>query len=146
MRSILKYFPLDISISDNRISLVRYFPLSDGVFMLQRRQKFCIFLVIMHLLIAFGSGGCSGGRFSSGEGIGKLILSWNANKEPNIAGYKVYYGTTPGKYGPEIDVGNVTKFTLGGLIKGQTYYIAIKAYNRSGQESAFSQEVSGVAK
>lgn len=67
--------------------------------MLQCRQKLYIFLVIMHLLIAFGSGGCSGGGFSSGEGIGKINLTWDSNKEPDIAGYKVYYGTTPGKYG-----------------------------------------------
>ncbi len=114
--------------------------------MLQLRQKFYVFLVILHLLIAFGSGGCSGGRISSGEGIGKIKLTWAANKEPGIAGYKVYYGTTPGEYGKGIDVGNVKKITLGGLIKGQTYYIAIKAYNWYEKESDFSQEVSAVAK
>jgi len=114
--------------------------------MVQCRQKFYVFLVIMLLLIAFGSGGCGAGRFSSGEGIGKIKLTWAANKEPDIAGYKVYYGTTAGEYGPAIDVGNVKKFTLGGLIKGQAYYIAIKAYNWYGKESVFSQEVSAVAK
>jgi len=114
--------------------------------MLQRREKFYILLVIMALLIAFGLGGCGGGGFSLGEGIGKIKLTWNANKESDIAGYKVYYGTTPGKYGPGIDVGNVTKFTLKGLTKRQTYYIVITAYTRSGKESAFSREVSGVAK
>ncbi len=114
--------------------------------MLQCRQKFYVFLVIMHLFIAFGLGGCSGGRFSSGEGMGKIKVTWAANKEPDIDGYKVYYGTTPGKYGPGIDVGMVRKFTLHGLIKGETYYIAIKAYNWSRKESAFSQEVSAVAK
>jgi len=100
----------------------------------------------MDLLIAFGLGGCSQGGFSPGEGIGKIKLAWSANRESNIAGYKVYYGTAPGKYGPGIDAGNVTKFTLKGLIKRQRYYIAIKAYTKSGEESAFSQEVSGVAK
>jgi len=114
--------------------------------MLQRRQKLYISLVIMDLLVAFVLGGCSGGGFSSGEGIGKIKLAWSANKEPNIAGYKVYYGTAPGKYGPGIEVGNVTKYTLRGLIKRQRYYIAIKVYTKSGEESAFSQEVSGVAK
>lgn len=114
--------------------------------MLPCRHKFIRFLVIIHVLIAFGSVGCSGGGFSPGQGMGKIKLSWDANKEPGIAGYKVYYGTTPGKYGPGIDVGNVTKYTLEGLVKRQTYYIAIKAYTGSGKESAFSQEVSGVAK
>jgi len=114
--------------------------------MLPCRQKFIRFLVIIHVLIAFGSGGCSRGCFSSGQGMGKIKLTWDADKEPDIAGYKVYYGTTPGKYGPGIDVGNVTKYTLEGLVKKQTYYVAIKAYTRPGKESPFSQEVSGVAK
>ncbi len=114
--------------------------------MRQWRQKFYVLLVIMYLVFTFGSGGCGVGRRSSGEGIGKIKLTWAANKEPDIAGYKVYYGMTPGEYGPGIDVGNVKKFTLGDLIKGQAYYIAVKAYNWSGKESSFSQEVSGIAK
>ena len=114
--------------------------------MVQCRQKFYVFLVIMNLLIAFGSGGCGGHRFSAGEGKGKIKLTWAANKEPDLDGYKLYYGTTPGEYGPGIDVGLVRKLTLGGLIKGQTYYIAVKAYNWSGKESPFSQEISAVAK
>ena len=115
--------------------------------MVKCSQKFTIFLIIMmYVLIAFGTGGCNRGGFSSGQGMGKIKLTWDANKEPDIAGYKVYYGTTPGRYGPGTDVGNVTKYTLESLVKKQTYYIAIKAYTRSGKESAFSQEVSGVAK
>jgi len=125
---------------------VSNFPASDGVPMAKCKQKFTIFLIIIYVLIAFGSEGCSRGGFSSGQGAGKIKLTWDANKEPDIAGYKVYYGTTPGKYRPGIDVGNVTKYTLEGLVKRQTYYIAVKAYTRSGKESAFSQEVSGIAK
>jgi hypothetical protein len=92
-----------------------------------------------------GCGGCGGGGCSSGE-IGRIDLSWDPSTDPNLAGYKVYYGTTPGKYGPGIDVGNVTTFSLTGLIKGKTYHIVVTAYNKSDQESRFSNEVSGVAK
>ena len=35
---------------------------------------------------------------------------------------------------------------LDSLVKGQTYYVAIRAYTKSGQESSFSREASGVAK
>ncbi len=49
-------------------------------------------------------------------------------------------------YGPGIDVGNTTNFALTGLIKGQKYYIAVTAYNKSGKESAPSIEVSAAAK
>jgi fibronectin type 3 domain-containing protein len=92
-----------------------------------------------------GCGGSGGGGCSSGE-IGRIDLSWDPSTDPNLAGYKVYYGTTPGKYGPGIDVGNVTTFSLTGLIKGKTYHIVVTTYNKSGQESRFSNEVSGVAK
>lgn len=67
-------------------------------------------------------------------------LSWNANSETNIAGYKVYYGTASKTYGASVDAGDVTNYILS-LSPGQTYYIAITAYNTAG-ESDYSNEVS----
>ena len=47
-----------------------------------------------------------------------------------------------GNYTSVIDVGNVTSFTLtAGLVDGQTYYFAIKAYDTSGNKSSFLNEV-----
>jgi phosphodiesterase/alkaline phosphatase D-like protein len=69
-------------------------------------------------------------------------LSWDANTETDLAGYKVYYGTSSRTYGAPTDVGNQTTFTMTGLSEGQTYYFAVTAYNTSGSESAFSAEVS----
>jgi len=69
------------------------------------------------------------------------ILSWNANSESDLAGYKVYYGTSSGNYGNPIDVGNQTTYTVTGLT-GSTYYFAVTAYNTSGTESGYSNEVS----
>jgi hypothetical protein len=63
-----------------------------------------------------------------------------------VAGYKVYYGTSPGKYGPGFTVGNVITYELTGLTKGQKYYLAITAYDKSGKESKFSTEIVGTAK
>ncbi len=60
----------------------------------------------------------------------------------NLVGYKVYYGTTSGQYAQNVDVGNVTSYQLANLTDGTTYYFAITAYNSSGGESAYSQEVS----
>ncbi|MCP4255409.1 MAG: DUF5011 domain-containing protein [Candidatus Scalindua sp.] len=68
-------------------------------------------------------------------------LSWNANIETDLAGYKVYYGNTSGSYATNVDVGNQTSYTLSGLVGGQTYYIAITAYDSTGNESPFSSEV-----
>jgi hypothetical protein len=97
------------------------------------------------LFIALGYGEFKGGGCSSGE-IGSIKLAWDPNPDPNVAGYKVYYGTSPGKYGPGIDAGNITTYVLTGLIKGQKYYLAITAYDKAGKESKFSTEIIGIAK
>ena len=69
-------------------------------------------------------------------------LTWNPNTETDLAGYKVYVGTASGTYGAPIDVGNVTTFQVVNLSQGQTYYFAVTAYDYSGNESGFSNEVS----
>lgn len=68
-------------------------------------------------------------------------LSWDANTENDLAGYKVYYGTSSGNYGAPVDVGNQTSYTVTGL-NGSPYYFAVRAYNTSGTESGYSNEVS----
>lgn len=68
-------------------------------------------------------------------------LSWNANTEPDLAGYKVYIGTASGSYGSPTPVGIVTSYTASGLSDG-TYFFAVTAVDTSGNESGFSNEVS----
>jgi len=75
----------------------------------------------------------------------QIKLAWDANTESNLAGYKVYYGTSSKSYTGSVDARNVTSYTLTGLTQGQTYYISVTAYNTSGSESGYSGEVSGVA-
>jgi hypothetical protein len=75
----------------------------------------------------------------------QIKLAWDANTESDLAGYKVYYGTASGSYGNPTNVGNVTTYTLTGLTLGQTYYIAVTAYDTSNNESGYSNEVNGVA-
>ncbi|MBU1102670.1 fibronectin type III domain-containing protein [Patescibacteria group bacterium] len=83
---------------------------------------------------------------------GSVTLAWDPNTEPDIAGYKIYYGTStrtgtdPGVcglcgYATFVDVGNVTLRTIDNLTNGQTYYFSATAYNTAGLESAFSNEV-----
>ena len=74
-----------------------------------------------------------------------LNLTWNANTEEDLAGYKVYYGTSSGNYGTHNDVGNITEYELADLNEGTIYYIALTAYDNSNNESEKSDEVSGVA-
>jgi hypothetical protein len=71
-----------------------------------------------------------------------LLITWDANTESDIAGYKVYYGTGSGIYGAPIDVGNVTSYQLENPAAGTTYYVVLTAYDTSGNESAFSTEES----
>ena len=75
----------------------------------------------------------------------RIKLAWDPNTEPDVVGYKVYFGTSSRNYGPPIDVQYVTVYALKSLTKGQRYYIAVTAYDSSGYESGFSNEVSGVA-
>ena len=78
---------------------------------------------------------------SSGEAA-SFTLAWDPNQEPDLAGYKLYYGTSSGSYQHSLDVGNVTQYTLGGLRDGVTYYFAATAYDTAGNESGYSNEVS----
>jgi hypothetical protein len=74
---------------------------------------------------------------------GDVVLQWDANTETDLAGYKVYYGSASGTYGSPVVIGKVTTHTLSQLPAG-TYYFAVTAYNTSGLESGFSNEVSAV--
>ncbi|MCU0591399.1 MAG: fibronectin type III domain-containing protein [Desulfobacterales bacterium] len=71
---------------------------------------------------------------------GQVTLAWDANTEPDLAGYKIHYGTASGNYSVHLDVLNVTSYTITGLTEGQTYYFAATAYDDSGNESGYSNE------
>jgi hypothetical protein len=51
-------------------------------------------------------------------------------------------GTTSGRYGTPLDVGNVTTYVASSLAPGNTYYFVVTCYNGSGVESIPSNEVS----
>jgi len=67
-------------------------------------------------------------------------ISWAANTEPDLAGYKVYHGTSPATYTESVDVGNVTTYVWNGLPYGNNYF-AITSYDTSANESGYSDEV-----
>ena len=72
-----------------------------------------------------------------------FLLQWDPNLEPDIAGYKIHWGTSSRVYQKSVDVGAVTSYELSGLDDGVTYYFAVTAYNAAGLESDYSNEVSG---
>lgn len=76
---------------------------------------------------------------------GSATLTWTANGEPDLVGYKIYVGTASGLYnypGSPFTVGRVTTYTVANLPSGTTYFFAISAYDSAGNESQLSAEVS----
>ncbi len=70
-----------------------------------------------------------------------VVLAWDPNTEPDLAGYKIYYGNASGVYTTIVPIGTQTTYTISGLAPG-TYYFAVTAFNTSGLESGYSNEVS----
>ena len=80
----------------------------------------------------------------SDPATGSLTLTWAANREPDLAGYKIYVGTASGTYnfpGSAFVIGLGTSYTVSNLPNGQTYFFAISAYDTAGNESPLSAEV-----
>lgn len=57
-------------------------------------------------------------------------LRWNANPEPDIAGYRISYGESD--FAETTETGNVTSHTLEGLRAGATYQFVLRAVNTAG--------------
>jgi fibronectin type 3 domain-containing protein len=75
-------------------------------------------------------------------GAREVTLAWNANSEPILGGYRLYYGTAHRNYTSVIDVGNQTTYTVYGLADDQMYCFAVTAYDTTRTvESGFSNEV-----
>jgi Fibronectin type III domain len=82
------------------------------------------------------------GLIASNAMAAQVTLAWDPNTESDLAGYRIHYGTASGSYSVHTDVHNVTSYTVTGLTAGQTYCFAASAYDTSGNESGYSNEVS----
>jgi chitinase len=71
-----------------------------------------------------------------------LLVSWKASSDSDLAGYKVYYGTQSGMYGSVVAVQNTNSYKISNVQSGSTYYVAVTAYDNSGNESSRSTEIS----
>jgi hypothetical protein len=73
-----------------------------------------------------------------------LEVRWQPLTGPEITGYRVYYGTSPGSYPSVEDVPGAgsSVHQLTGLTEGVTYYVAVAAVNDEGWESIAMSEMS----
>ncbi len=78
---------------------------------------------------------------------GTLSVRWDAVSDSDVAGYRVYYGTTPGSHAQMYDAGNTTSATLSNVSDCTIYYVTVRAYDTGGLESATdSNSVKGLAR
>jgi hypothetical protein len=82
--------------------------------------------------------------FLSTKAAASVTLSWNPNSEPDIAGYRIHYGTVAAPYSMSQD-SSTTSATIGNLMTGVTYTFAVTAYNSAGDESGYSMPLSYTA-
>ena len=79
----------------------------------------------------------------------EVSLSWQAptsntdgSTVTDINGYRIYVGTAPNAYTRSDETVTEPAATVGSLNEGQTYYFAVTAFDSTGTESEFSNEVS----
>ena len=76
-----------------------------------------------------------------------MQLSWTANAESDIAGYKVYYDTDGSgyPYANSVSTGSTSaSYTLTGLSTDGDYYVVLVAVDSDANESWVSNEISFV--
>ena len=72
----------------------------------------------------------------------EITFAWDANTEPVLGGYRLYYGPADRQYSSVIDVGNQTTYTVFGFADDTMYCVAVTAYDTTKTiESAFSNTV-----
>ena len=135
----------------------------------EKKKLFCLVLIILLLVLlpACGGGGGTSGAASGGSAAASVggstlaagtlstTLNWNApvtnvdkSTLKDLAGFKIYYGTSSGKYTQVIKVplsacdlsAGTCAYQVQGLAAG-TYYFAITALDSYNHESDYSNEL-----
>lgn len=116
---------------------------------LVRRALLHLIVISLFSMLGCGGGGGQPNLLSPGpvgNSPGKATLIWDApttNMDgtpiTDLAGFKVYFGSTPGVYEIPVDAGVETTYTVIGFNPG-TYYFAVTAYDTAGNESGYSNE------
>jgi fibronectin type 3 domain-containing protein len=107
------------------------------------RMIFCLSLALP--LVSCSSDGSNepAGSTPAATATASAQFQWDPNTETDLAGYKIYQGTSSGQYGPPVATlaVNNTSYEATGLQKGSTYFFAVAAFDISGNEGPLSAEL-----
>ena len=73
-----------------------------------------------------------------------LLMGWEKSTAADLAGYRLYRSMTPLSGYQEVVKTEFNEYRDQGLLNGQTYYYRVSAVDRAGNESEFSEVVSGM--
>lgn len=77
-----------------------------------------------------------------GQDTRTFNLTWDANSEPDLSHYIVYWGTESREYDFNSgNIGLVTEYSVTLPDNGEDYYFAVTAVDEAGLESDYSNEV-----
>jgi len=74
-----------------------------------------------------------------------VTLAWDPNTESDLAGYKLYYGSSPRTQAPytqTVVINDKAATSWQVTLDPGVYYFALTAFDTAGNESGFSNEVS----
>ncbi len=105
-------------------------------------------MTLRHRLTVCALLACCAGFVDQADAAGPVAyrdcaLAWNANPEPDLAGYRVYMGRNPNQLTRMRDVGLRTAFRCseGDAAENGQWFGTVTAYDHSGNESAPAQAV-----
>ncbi|MBA3963136.1 MAG: fibronectin type III domain-containing protein [Chthoniobacterales bacterium] len=84
---------------------------------------------------------CAGSAFAADV---TATFYWDKNLEPDIAGYRLHYGTIENPFTDVVDVAT-NSANISKLVAGTTYLVAVTAYDTAGVESDYSSPIAYVA-
>src|SRR5262245_51954609 len=101
-----------------------------------RNRRRCLSSLVRFrtLLLALAAGLVPTGAFAA-----TATIQWQANPAPDIMGYRLFYGTPPGRLDQAIDCGPSTRVVLSDLHPGRQYSFEVRCYDLLGLESPPSE-------
>jgi hypothetical protein len=70
-----------------------------------------------------------------------VMLGWRPSPSPNAAGYLLCWGFASGGCTNQLDAGNVTNVTVGGLTANISFFFTVVAYSDTGDQADPSNEI-----